>query len=167
MTAKKQMDSSVSQGNNPQIQRLLEQRHEIAEALHSSTSRAQAETALTEFSNIDEAGQLALLKALAKQHDTDTADVLLAIHELTPNKAIRKESRRALIQLAGTKVYPSWTPEPEAGPAVAVPNPPRFWKGFVTETREEGELEIVLCWEQGFEYGEARLMAFMLDFWEE
>jgi tetratricopeptide (TPR) repeat protein len=45
--------------------------------------------------------------------------------------------------------------------------PPRFWKGFVTETREDGELELVLCWEQGFEYGEARLMAFMLDFWDE
>lgn len=168
MTAKKQMDSSVSQGNNAQIQRLLEQRHEIAEALHSSTSRAQAETALAEFTNIDEAGQLALLKALAKQHDTDAADILLAINELTANKAIRKESRRALIQLAGEKIYPGWTPEPE--PVLiplAVANPPRFWKGFVTEMREEGEVELVLCWEQGFEYGEARMMVFLLDFWQE
>src|SRR6266516_1082432 len=168
MTAKKQMDSSVSQGNNPQIQRLLEQRHEIAEALHSSASSAQAETALTKFSNIDEAGQLALLKALAKQHDTDTADVLLAINELTPNKAIRKESRRALIQLAGAKIYPSWTPEPEPGlTPLTVANPPSFWKGFVTEIREEGEVELVLCWEQGFEYGEAQMMVFLLDFWQE
>jgi tetratricopeptide (TPR) repeat protein len=168
MTAKKQMDSSVSQGNNAQIQRLLEQRHEIAEALHSSTSRAQAETALAEFTNIDEAGQLALLKALAKQHDTDAADILLAINELTANKAIRKESRRALIQLAGEKIYPGWTPEPEPGlTPLAVANPPRFWKGFVTEMREEGEVELVLCWEQGFEYGEARMMVFLLDFWQE
>ncbi|MGZ3610328.1 MAG: tetratricopeptide repeat protein, partial [Ktedonobacteraceae bacterium] len=101
-----------------------------------------------------------------KQQDTNAADVLLAINELAPNKAIRKEARRALIQLAGAKIYPSWTPEPEPGPALAVSNPPRFWKGFVTETREEGELELVLCWEQGFEFGEARLMAFMLDLWE-
>ncbi len=167
MTAKKHRDSSVPHGDDAQLEHLLEQRHAIAEELHNSTNRAQAETALAELAKIDEASQMTLLKALAKQQDTDAADVLLAINELTPNKAIRKESRRALIQLAGTKVYPSWTPEPEAGPAVAVPNPPRFWKGFVTETREEGELEIVLCWEQGFEYGEARLMAFMLDFWEE
>ena len=167
MTAKKQGDSSVPHGDNAQLEHLLEQRHEIAEELHNSTSRAQAETALAELTSIDEADQMALLKALAKQQDPDAADVLLAINELTPNKAIRKEARRGLIQLAGAKIYPSWTPEPESGPAVAVTNPPRFWKGFVTETREEGELEIVLCWEQGFEYTEARLMAFMLDFWEE
>jgi len=167
MTAKKQGDSSVPHGDNAQLEHLLEQRHEIAEELHNSTSRAQAETALAELTSIDEADQMALLKALAKQQDPDAADVLLAINELTPNKAIRKEARRGLIQLAGAKIYPSWTPEPESGPAVAVTNPPRFWKGFVTETREEGELEIVLCWEQGFEYSEARLMAFMLDFWDD
>src|SRR6266513_2702296 len=166
MTAKKQGDSSVPHVNNTQLEHLLEQRHEIAKKHHNSTSKAQAEIALAELTSIDEAAQMALLKALAKLQDTDAADVLLAMNELTPNKAIRKEARRALIQLAGAKIYPSWTPEPEPGPALAVPNPPRFWKGFVTETREEGELELVLCWEQGFEYGEARLMAFMLDLWE-
>src|SRR6266568_3710749 len=163
MTAKKQGNSSVPHLDNAQLEHLLEQRHEIAKELHNSTSKAQAEIALAELSSIDEAAQM----ALAKLQDTDAADVLLAIHELTPNKAIRKEARRALIQLAGAKVYPSWTPEPEPGPAMVVTNPPRFWKGFVTETREEGELELVLCWEQGFEYSEARLMAFMLDFWDD
>src|SRR5271157_6311639 len=145
MTAEKQRDSSVPHGDDAQLVYLLEQRHEIAEELHNSASKTQAETALAELTSIDEAAQMALLKALAKQHDTDAADVLLAINELTPNKAIRKEARRALIQLAGAKVYPSWTPEPEAGPAVAMINPPRFWKGYVTEKREEGEIEVVLC----------------------
>ena len=165
MTAEKQGVSSVPHKDNDWLAHSLERRHEIADELHKSTSRAQAETALAELTEIDEASQMALLKALAKQHDTDAADVLLAINELTPNKAIRKEARRSLIHLAGAKVYPSWTPEPEAGPAIAVINPPRFWKGYVTEKREEGEIEVVLCWEQGFEYGEARLMVFMLDFW--
>jgi tetratricopeptide (TPR) repeat protein len=166
MTAKKQGNSSVPHLDSTQLEHLLAQRHTIAEELHSSTSKAQAESALAELTSVDEAAQMALLKAMAKLPDSDAADVLLAINELTPNKAIRKEARRALIQLAGAKIYPSWTPEPEPGPTIAVTNPPRFWKGFVTETREEGELELVLCWEQGFEYGEARLMAFMLDFWE-
>ena len=166
MTAKKQGNSSLPNIDNAQLEHLLEQRHTIAKELHNSTSKAQAESALAELTSIDEAAQITLLKAMAKLQDTDAADVLLAINELTPNKVIRKEARRALIQLAGTKIYPSWTPEPEPGPALGVTNPPRFWKGFVTETREEGELEIALCWEQGFEYGEARLMAFMLDFWE-
>jgi tetratricopeptide (TPR) repeat protein len=165
MTKEKQKDASVPRGDETLLAHLLEQRHEIAVKLHNSTSRTQAETALAELTTIDEASQMALLKALAKQHDIDAADLLLAMNELAPNKAIRKEARRALIQLAGAKIYPSWTPEPEAGPAVLVSNPPRFWKGYVTEKREEGEIEVVLCWEQGFEYGEARLMAFMLDFW--
>jgi tetratricopeptide (TPR) repeat protein len=167
MTAEKQRDSSVPHKDNDQLAYTLERRHEIAEELHKSTSRAQAERALAELTAIDEANQMALLKALARQHDTDAADILLAINELTPNKAIRKEARRSLIHLAGAKVYPSWTPEPEAAPAITVINPPRFWKGYVTEKREEGEIEVVLCWEQGFEFGEARLMAFLLDFWKE
>jgi len=168
MAPSKHTHTSVPRGDDTQIQGLLEKRHEIAEALHSSTSRAQAETALAGLTNIDEATQLALLKALAKQQDTDAADILLAINELTPNKAIRKESRRALIQLAGAKIYPSWTPEQEPAPApLGVSSPPRFWKGYVSEMREKGEIELVLCWEQGYEYGEARLMAFLLDFWQD
>ncbi|HLX40622.1 MAG TPA: tetratricopeptide repeat protein, partial [Ktedonobacteraceae bacterium] len=51
--------------------------------------------------------------------------------------------------------------------AVAAPNPPRYWKGFITQSREEGEVQVVLCWEHGFEYGEARMLTFLLDFWEQ
>ena len=166
MASKKQGNSSVQHVDNAQLEHLLEKRHTIAQELHNSTSKAQAESALAELTSIDEQTQLALLKALAKLQDSDAADVLLAINELTPIKAIRKESRRSLIQLAGAKIYPSWTPQPEPGPTLEFTKPPRFWKGYVTETREDGELELVLCWEQGFEYGEARLMAFMLDFWD-
>lgn len=112
---------------------------------------------------------MALLKNLARTHDSDAADLLLAIHELAPQKAVRKEARRALIQLAGAKVYPSWTPEPEAAAVggVATENPPRFWKGIVAEMRESGELQLILCWEQGLEYGEARMFSFLLDFWRD
>src|SRR5436190_7603736 len=94
MTAKKQGDSSVQHLDDAQLEHLLEQRHSIAKELHNSTSKAQAERALVELTSIDEAPQMALLKAMAKLQDTDSADVLLAINELTPNKAIRKEARR-------------------------------------------------------------------------
>src|SRR5215471_144373 len=124
MTAKKQGNSSIPHVDSDQLEHLLDQRHTIALELHSSTSKAQAERALAELTSIDETTQLALLKAMAKLQDTDAADVLLAINELAPNKAIRKEARRSLIHLAGARVYPSWTPEPEAGPAIAVINPP-------------------------------------------
>ncbi len=167
MASKKNTDAFVPQGNTSQVQELLELRHSIVEELHSSSSREQAERALAEISNADETTQMALLKALARQSDVDAADVLLAINELTMNKAVRKESRRALIQLAGAKVYPSWTPEQEKPAPAPIENPPRFWKGFVTQSREQGEVQLTLYWEQGFEYGQARMMGFLLDFWRD
>src|SRR5215469_14529997 len=120
MAAKKQEHSSVQQIDNARLEHLLEKRHTIAQELHDSTSKAQAENALAELTSADEQIQMAMLKALAKLQDSDAADVLLAVNELTPNKTIRKESRRSLIQLAGAKVYPSWTPEPEPGPAFEI-----------------------------------------------
>jgi len=167
MASKKDTNTFAPQGDTIQVQQLLELRHRMAEELHSSTSRQQAEAALAEISGTDEDTQMALLKALTRQRDADAADVLLAVNELTANKAVRKESRRALIQLAGAKVYPSWTPEQETTTSIPVEKPPRFWKGYVTQMREQGELQLILCWEQGVEYGEARMMSFLLDFWHE
>ena len=166
MTSKKSQQPIVPQGDDAHLQHLLEQRHSIAEALRGSSSRIQAETNLASITSNAEGTQVAFLKALAKQRDVDAADVLLALNELAPDKAVRKEARRALIQLAGSKIYPSWTPEPER-PAVPVRTyAPRFWKGVVAIIREVGEIEIILCWEQGFEYSEARMMSFVLDFWQ-
>ena len=167
MASNKDTNALTPSGDTTQVQQLLELRHRIAEELHGSTSRHQAEAALAGINSTDEFTQLALLKALARQRDTDAADVLLAVNELTSNKVVRKESRRALIQLAGAKVYPSWTPEQESVTPAPVERPPRFWKGYVTQMREEGEVQLILCWEQGYEYGEARMMSFLLDFWRE
>ena len=80
MTAKKQGDSSVPHIDSAQLEHLLEQRHTIAQELHDSTSKAQAERALAEVTSTDEAVQM------------------------------------ALYNLAGAKIYPSWTPEPAPGP---------------------------------------------------
>src|SRR5258708_8214650 len=146
MASNKDTNALASSGNTTRVQQLLELRHRIAEELRGSTSRNQAEAALAGISGTDENTQMALLKALARQRDTDAADVLLAVNELTANKAVRKESRRALIQLAGAKVYPSWTPEQETTTPAAVERPPRFWKGYATQMREEYEIYIILCW---------------------
>jgi tetratricopeptide (TPR) repeat protein len=166
MTSKKSQQPIIPQGDDAHLQHLLEHRHSIAESLRGSSSRLQAETALAQITSNAEGTQLALLKALAKQRDVDAADVLLALNELAPDKAVRKEARRGLIQLAGSKIYPSWTPEPERAAVQATPSAPRFWKGLVPIMRERGEIEIVLCWEQGYEYGEVRMMRFVLDFWQ-
>ena len=167
MTRKKETDT-VSQEDNVQVQQVLGQFHQLADNLHNSSSQGEAEAVLDDINSMPEASQMALLKALSKEHDTDAADVLIAINELSPNKSIRKEARRSLIRLEGAKVYPGWSPPVSRTPAIQIPssNPPRFWKGFVTQSREEGEVEIILCWEQGFEYSEVRMLIFILDFWE-
>src|SRR5947209_5905146 len=167
MTSKKSQQPYVPQGDDAHLQHLLEQRQSMAEALRGSSSRIQAETTLAPITSNAEGTQLALLKALAKQRDVDAADVLLALNELAPDKAVRKEARRGLIQLASSKIYPSWTPEPERPVAQVASYAPRFWKGLIPIMRERGEIEIVLCWEQGFEYGEVRMMRFVLDFWKD
>ncbi len=169
MATKKQAQGPQSPGDEERIQEILVNRQAMAEALHGSTSRVEAEEILAPVFTADETTQMALLKRLARERDIYAADILLAIHELAPQKNVRKEARRALILLAGAKVFPSWTPESETSTVglVAHPNPPRFWKGSVTMMRESGELQLTLCWEQGFEYGEACLISFVLDFWRE
>lgn len=169
MTAQKKTPADLVQGDEEQVQLLLARRQAMAEELHLCTSRAEAEGIFAPIFALDEATQMALLKGLVRVRDSDAADLMLAMHELAPAKTVRKEARRTLIQLAGAKVYPSWTPEPEATNVVgvAVEQPPRFWKGQVAEIRETGEMEMILCWEQGVEYNDVRMLSFLLDFWRE
>ncbi len=170
MSRKKEVHSHlpVSQEDEAQAEHLLEQYHDIAGDLHVSGSREQAAAALAAIIDMPEAAQMALLKLLSKEFDTDAADVLNALHELSPNKNIRKEARRALIRLEEVRVYPGWSPPTTDRFAIQMTSsPPRFWKGVATEMREQGEMQLVLLWEQGVDYNEARALVFLLDFWEE
>jgi tetratricopeptide (TPR) repeat protein len=169
MSRKKETALSLSQEDSQQVQLLLDQYHQIAEALHSSTRQAEAEAALQPFDALSEAAQLALLKALSKENTTDAADLLTAINALSTSKDIRKEARRSLIRLEATRIYPQWTPPILHTPAVQVniANPPRFWKGLVTQTRDQGEVQLLLVWEQGYDYSDTRLLSFLLDYWHD
>jgi len=111
---------------------------------------------------------MALLKTLGKENNVDAADILVAINALSPHKEVRKEARRALLRLEAGKITARWTPPITSVSAieVKVPYPPRFWKGWATQSREEGDIRLALCWEQGYDYSEARLFFFQLDFWE-
>lgn len=166
MSRKKDSNLPISAEDESQIQLVFAHYHQIADDLHTSTSRQQADAALATLYGLPEEAQMALLKLLVKEQQTDAADVLLAIDELSPHKAIRKEAHRGLIQLTASKTYPSWTPKDETPIVTATPHPPRFWKGSVTRMREQGEIQLILCFEQGYEFGEARMLSFLLDFWE-
>lgn len=168
MPARKETRSALSAQDEVQMQQLLAQYHQIATNLHGSQTQDEVETAIADVDELPETAQMALLKALAREQNSDAADVLQALHELSPNKAVRKEAKRGLIQLEGSKVYPRWEPPVDRTLLVKLERQePRFWKGFVTQSREEGEVQLILTWEEGYEYNEVRMLTFLLDFWEQ
>lgn len=170
--SKKQAPFVLSQEEQNQVQQLLAQYNQIAQALHSSKQQPEAEAALLPITELSEGVQIAYLKALSKENTTDAANVVAALNALAPAKEVRKEARRSLIRLESAKTRPEWTPPPPPAPEVeeAVPdltNPPRFWKGLVTDTKDMGEMQLILCWEQGANYKEVRMMGFLLDLWSD
>ncbi|MBE3560953.1 MAG: tetratricopeptide repeat protein [Ktedonobacteraceae bacterium] len=168
MSRKRESGITLSQAENDQVQDLLAHYHHFAETLHSSTNQQEVEAALTPVRSASEAVQMALLKALAKENNADAADVLAGINALEQGKDVRKEARRALLRLESAGIRPQWQPPAAHTPLIQLntPHPPRFWKGQVSQTREEGMVQLFLCWEQGYDYSEVRLVAFLLDFWQ-
>ncbi|GER89241.1 hypothetical protein KDW_34030 [Dictyobacter vulcani] len=88
---------------------LLQHYQDIAHQLNSSDSVAEAKAVLEPIYSQPEATQVAFLKLLAKQHNTEAADIIQAMYTLNENKEIRKEARRRLIQLEGEDIYADWT----------------------------------------------------------
>jgi len=171
MVKKKHTPISVSQEENIQAQQLLERYPHIATTLRTSTEQKEVEIALAEVESLPEGAQIALVKGLAGEHQTDSADVLLALNEFGTLKNVRKEAKRALIRLKGAKISPRWQPPQESSPTMVLTpvstNPPRFWKGVVTDSRAEGEVQLLLAWQQGEDYKEVRILSFLLEFWRD
>jgi tetratricopeptide (TPR) repeat protein len=168
MSRKKETSTQLADEEHNQVQHLFAEYHQLAQQLHASSNQQEAERALLTLHVLSEAGQMALLKMLGKENNSDAADILVAVNALSSHKEIRKEARRALLRLEAAHITARWTPPIASIPAieVKVPYPPRFWKGWATQTREEGDIRLVLCWEQGYDYSEARLCFFQLDFWQ-
>lgn len=168
MSRKKEADT-LSVTEQEQVQQLLEQQHQIAQSLHSSNNQAEAEAVMTTINALSEAAQMALLKALSRVNESEAADILAAVNAFSPNKEIRKEARRSLIRLEATKTYPAWTPPIAHTSAIQVniTNPPRFWRGWVTQSRDQGEVQLMLAWEQGYDYSETRVIDLLLDYWQD
>ena len=170
MASKKEQTIQLSPEEITQTEDLFSQYPSLAEQLHSSQDQAQIEVALAPINNLSEAAQLSLIKTLAKANRSAAADILVALNAFSPQKEIRKEARRGLLRLESAKTRPQWTAPATPAPAavqLAASHPPRFLSGYVTQTREAGEVQLLLCWEQGYDYGEARLLGFLFDFWHD
>ncbi|HVB75192.1 MAG TPA: tetratricopeptide repeat protein [Ktedonobacteraceae bacterium] len=169
MAKKKRGQPSISQEAQEQAGLVFEHYHQLADTLRATTKRNEAEEALAEISSISEAAQFVLLKMLSRERSSDAADLALGINELSPLKDVRKEAKRALIQLAGTRIYPQWKLEIEQPLASVIPLdvPRRFWKGTVTDSRDVGEMQLLLAWEQGEDNNEVLVFGFLLEFWQD
>ncbi|MBE3560952.1 MAG: tetratricopeptide repeat protein [Ktedonobacteraceae bacterium] len=162
-----------SGADNPQVQQLLAQYQTIAGELHNSGNEATTVAVLSPITEQDEATQIALLKVLAREQSIPAADIAAAIYAHGSQKEVRKEARRTLLKLESTNIYPQW--QPEAKPALLnmltdeTPQgeQPRFWKGLTTDTKESGEVQLILFFEQDVNYKEVRVLGFLLEFWND
>jgi tetratricopeptide (TPR) repeat protein len=164
---KKKQVFTASQQETAQSRSVLERYHQIAGDLRKSASRKQVEEVMGEINALPEAAQMALAKALSREQHTDAADLLVGINELGSQKNARKEAKRSLIQLESQRIYPNWKAPVEApmNAEVFVPiSLRRFWKGQVTDTFKIGQVDMLLCWEQGTGYKRLLVMGFLLDF---
>ena len=95
----------LSTEENTQLQHLLDRYQELAQQIRTTTTQAQAEAALNDITSLSSKVQIALLKALAKEQTSESADLLTALNAFSPNKEIRKEARRSLLRLDAAKIY--------------------------------------------------------------
>lgn len=126
-----------------QVQQQLEQYRQVAQAVRSSMTPAQVETAIASINEMTEATQVAFLKALTKEGTLDAADVLQAINLFAALKETRKAARRALIQLEEIHLYPRWKP-PVAPSLITEPDfdlNTSSREGEAIEDSEEDEFE--------------------------
>ena len=169
MAKKKQNTTSLSQEENALVQEQLAQYRQIAATLVSGQNPEQAEEAIKPITDLPEGVQVALLKALAKENTVEAADVLLAVNTYSALKEPRKEARRSLMRLETSRRYPQWTPPLAPIPVYEEPSsgPIRFWKGFYTDSRVTGQMQLMLFWEQGEDFKEVRTFGFLLEFWHD
>lgn len=168
---KKQPPATPQQIDSTLIEQQLAHYQDIAQAL-SKSGYGETESVLEPITGLEEATQIAFLKALSKEHTIEAANVLAAINTFAPAKEPRKEARRSLIRLQEARIFPEWTPP--AAPTltqviedVFTAKERRFWKGIYSNSRDVGEVHLSLFWEQGERFKEVLIMNFLLEFYTE
>ena len=106
--AHKNSDKGQQSQEDIQVQQVLAQYRQIAQNIHKGKNEEQITDALTPITDLPETSQIALLKAISKEHTTAAADVVLVMNTYTPIKEVRKEARRSLLRLESNNVYPEW-----------------------------------------------------------
>ena len=115
----------------------------------------------------------ARLGTLRGSEGRDAADVAQALGELGERPAVAREARKSRLRLRSAGAIPTLVVPAPAGPAappIAANEPlprPTLAEAYVTRTRETGEMQLILGWQEGRDANELHPWAILLDFWHE
>lgn len=186
---------SLTGEQRAQVEALVAGTAALAAALRDAASdgRDSMLAALADVESALEPVALAYAERLGQMREAEgraAADVAQALGELSPRKEVAREARRARLRLRSAGILPalalpapapvatsmaSAQAEEAAGEDVAepaLPQPlhatgPRLVEGYVTRSREQGDVSLILGWQEGGDPNRVRGHVFALSFWHD
>src|SRR5579885_3379651 len=136
----------------------------LSQQLRQASSREAAYRVLVPIEG--QPAAFAFVEALATRRDRAAADVALALAEFSQDQRLRKEARRALVRLRSAGIAPEFS-IPAATTPASQQESRAFYRGYVTQTRQEGEVQLALAWYENQAAGDVRGLVFLLEFWRD
>lgn len=188
-----QASPALSAEQSAKVDELVAGTEAFAAALRTALpgGRGAMLDALSEVESVPETVALAYAERLGRMRSAearDAADVAQALGELSPRKEVAREARRARLRLRSAGILPALVvpaaeraasvsavrqEEPEEDGSVgATATPlsalgPRLVEGYVTRSREQGDVSLILGWQEGGDPNRLRGHIFALNFWHD
>jgi tetratricopeptide (TPR) repeat protein len=174
-----------------QVESLLTEISTLAQALRAAAPSGEAALRV-QLAPITDAPEPVARTYAARLGDArgpaarEAAEVAHALSEWEPRREVAREARRARLRLRSVGAHPTLEVATPAPPSAA-PTPtltaataeepappavplhafgPRLVEGYVTRTREQGEVSLILGWQEGGDPNRVRGYIFRLSFWE-
>lgn len=182
---------SLTEAQQEQLAALVARVPDLAQAIRAAVpeGRDAVQDTLAAVTEADEPVALVFTDRLGELRGAeaqDAADVAQALGELEPRKEVAREARRARLRLRSAGALPSIAlPAPAVLPApaaAAAPAPeaeleplafpplhtlgPRLIEGYATRNREQGEITLILGWQEGGDPNRLRGYILDLSFWQ-
>ena len=144
-------------------QALLAETPALSQQLRQAEDRAAASQVLALVEEQPADIVLVFAGALGSKRTREAADVALAMAELSQHREARKEARRSLLRLRSMGIAPVFSL-----PALRTPAQPvqrTFFQGYVSQSRDQGEVQLALAWYENQAAGAVRGLVFSLEFW--
>ena len=179
--------STLTEAQQARLASLVAEVPGLARSVREAVTEGRAAVLqqLAPITGADEVVALALAVRLGEARGADAqdaADVAQALGELDPRKEVAREARRARLRLRSAGAHPSIalpSPAPAASSArlpEAQPEPlafpplhslgPRLIEGYATRSREQGDISLILGWQEGGDPNRLRGYILELSFWQ-